>query len=184
MPDEALVRVVAEVSVNPATAFEIFTAEIDRWWRPGPINWYDAYRAVGKRFEPGVGGRWLEVYDEEGREAKEIARITAWEPGARLAFTYSDGDVDGTEVEVRFEEIGGHTRVTLEHRGWERLDPGLAARKLPLKQFGWSNIVSWYSDWADWSSPRRLQGRSPEGLAFARSRRHEFEAGLRHGQPG
>jgi hypothetical protein len=27
-----------EVGVDPETAFEIFTAEIDRWWRPGPIN--------------------------------------------------------------------------------------------------------------------------------------------------
>ena len=35
---------------------------------PGPINWYDAYRAVSTRIEPGVGGRWLELYDEAGNE--------------------------------------------------------------------------------------------------------------------
>src|SRR5262245_11734896 len=100
MSSSPVVRVVVEVSVKPEAAFEIFTGEIDRWWRPGPINWYDVYRAVSTRFEPGVGGRWLEVYDEANQEAKEIARITAWEPGHRVAFTYCDSDIDGTEVEV------------------------------------------------------------------------------------
>ena len=53
MSGAPVVRVVVEVSVRPEAAFEIFTAEIDRWWRPGPINWYDAYRAVSTRIEPG-----------------------------------------------------------------------------------------------------------------------------------
>lgn len=52
-----------EVAVDPATAFAIFTGEIGRWWRPGPINWYDSARAISIRFEPGVGGRWIEIYD-------------------------------------------------------------------------------------------------------------------------
>jgi Activator of Hsp90 ATPase homolog 1-like protein len=176
MSDSLLVTVVVEVSVNPATAFQIFTAELDSWWRPGPINWYDVYRAVSTRFEPGVGGRWLEVYDEESEEAKEIARITVWEPGSRLAFKYCDGDIDGTEVEVRFDSVGERTRVTLEHRGWEKLGADKASRKMPLKQAGWTNILSWYTEWADWSSPLRIRGRSAEGLEFIRIRRRQFEA--------
>jgi uncharacterized protein YndB with AHSA1/START domain len=171
-----IVRVVVEVSVRPEAAFEIFTAEIDRWWRPGPINWYDAYRAVSTRIEPGVGGRWLELYDEAGNEIKEIARVTAWEPGERLVLTYSDGDVDGTEVEVRFEPVEGRTRVTLEHTGWERLPAAKAAQKVRFKQSGWTNILGWYSDWTDWSSPQRIAGRTPQGLEFARGRRRQFEA--------
>jgi len=176
MAEAPLVRVSVDVSVRPQAAFEIFTAEIDRWWRPGPINWYDAYRAVSTRFEPGVGGRWLELYDESGTDVKEIARITAWEPGARLVLTYCDGDVDGTEVEIRFEPVGERTRVTLEHRGWERMPAARAERKLHFKQSGWTNILGWYSDWTDWSSPRRINGRSTEGLDFARGRRRQFEA--------
>jgi len=178
MSGAPIVRVVVEVSVRPEAAFEIFTAEIDRWWRPGPINWYDAYRAVSTRIEPGVGGRWLELYDEAGTEFKEIARVTAWEPGARLALTYCDGDVDGTEVEVRFEAIDDRTQVTLEHRGWELLPAAKAAQKLSFKTSGWTNILGWYTDWTDWSSPLRIAGRTARGLEFARARRRQFEATL------
>ncbi len=122
------VTATVEVAVDPATAFEVFTEEIDRWWRPGPINWYDAYRAVGIRFEPGVGGRWLEVYDDAAGDVLEIGQITVWEPGVRLVLLYRDGGhaLDGTEVEVRFEAIEGGTRVTLEHRGWDKVGCGHA----------------------------------------------------------
>jgi hypothetical protein len=149
-----------EVGIDPVTAFEIFTDEIDRWWRPGPINWYDSYRAVGIRFEPGVGGRWLEVYDDEAGDALEIGRITVWEPGKRLVLLYRDGGhaLDGTEVEVRFEPVEGGTRVTLEHRGWERISPDVAIRSRFNKRSGWTSILSWYQEWAFWGSPRRVQG--------------------------
>lgn len=62
-----------EVSVDPLTAFMVFTEEINLWWKPGPINWYDSYRAIGTRMEPGVGGRWLEVYDDEANDV-----LDAW----------------------------------------------------------------------------------------------------------
>jgi mannose-6-phosphate isomerase-like protein (cupin superfamily) len=150
-----------EVAVNPATAFAIFTEEIGQWWRAGPINWYDSSRAVGTRFEPGVGGRWLEVYDDAAGDALEIGRVLVWEPGARLVLLYRDGghELDGTEVEVRFEAIEGGTRVTLEHRGWEKLRADIAAQKREAKRWGWAGILGWFSEWAFWGSPKRL-GRS------------------------
>jgi uncharacterized protein YndB with AHSA1/START domain len=49
------------VAVDPQTAFSVFTDEIDLWWVRGPINFYDAARAVGMRCEPRVGGRLLEL---------------------------------------------------------------------------------------------------------------------------
>jgi uncharacterized glyoxalase superfamily protein PhnB len=99
------------VSVDPATAFTAFTAEIDLWWVRGPINYFDSGRAVGMRCEPGVGGRLLEVYDEDSGEGLELARITAWEPGRRLAWTSS---VDDVRTEVRFRPDGQGTEVTVE----------------------------------------------------------------------
>jgi uncharacterized glyoxalase superfamily protein PhnB len=99
------------VSVDPATAFTAFTAEIDLWWVRGPINYFDSGRAVGMRCEPGVGGRLLEVYDEASGEGLELARITAWEPGRRLAWTSS---VDDVQTEVRFRPEGQGTEVTVE----------------------------------------------------------------------
>jgi hypothetical protein len=159
-PTDAVTATV-EVAVDPATAFEIFTEEIDRWWKPGPINWYDPYRAVGKRIEPGVGGRWLEVYDDITGDVLEVGRITVWEPGVRLVLLYHDGghELDGTEVEVRFEAVEGGTRVTLEHRGWDRVASDIATRSREGKRWGWANILGWYQEWAFWGSPRRIQGR-------------------------
>ena len=67
-----IVTATVEVAVDPATAFAIFTEEIGRWWRPGPINWNNSERATGIRIEPGVGGRWLEVYDDATGEGRDF----------------------------------------------------------------------------------------------------------------
>jgi hypothetical protein len=152
------VTATVEVPVDPATAFEIFTEEIGRWWRPGPINWYDSTRAVDIRFEPGVGGRWLEVYDDEAGDVLEIGTVTVWEPGTRLALLYRDGghELNGTEVEVRFEPVEGGTRVTLEHRGWDILPPDVARRARTNKRWGWASILGWFKEWTFWGSPRRV----------------------------
>jgi uncharacterized protein YndB with AHSA1/START domain len=154
-----VVRVSVEVPVEPGVAFDVFTDEIGRWWRPGPINWNYADRAVGMRIEPGVGGRWIEVHDEATGEGFEHGRVLVWEPGRRLVLRYQDRghDIDGTEVHLDFEAIDGGTRVTLEHRGWERLAADLAARKMQTKRWGWANIVGWYQEWVYWGSPRRVR---------------------------
>ena len=100
-----------EVGVDPATAFTVFTDELDLWWRRGPINFYDASRAVRMQCEPGVGGRLLEVYDEAGGEALELGRITVWEPGRRLCWQSSTDDV---EIEVGFRATPAGTLVRVE----------------------------------------------------------------------
>lgn len=155
-PDSAIATV--DVAVDPDTAFRIFTEEIGRWWKPGPLNWNNSERAVGVRIEPGVGGRWIELLDAATGEGVECGRITVWEPGTRLVFEYRDEghEIDGTEVEIRFEEIHGGTRVTLEHRGWDAVPPNVAARRRNLKRWGWANVLNWYGEWAFWGSPSRL----------------------------
>lgn len=102
-----------EVAVDPRTAFTAFTEEMDLWWQRGPINFYDGARAVARRCEPGVGGRLLEVYDEATGEALELARITVWDPPARLAWTSS---LDDVEVDVRFRPTLTGTSVVVEAR--------------------------------------------------------------------
>jgi Activator of Hsp90 ATPase homolog 1-like protein len=170
-PTDAVTATV-EVALDPASAFEIFTEEIGRWWRPGPINWNDSGRAIGIRIEPGVGGRWIEVYDEATGEGFECGRITVWEPGARFVFLYRDAGraIDDTEVEVRFEAVDGGTRVTLEHRGWDKVSPDIAGRKRETKRWGWASILGWYKEWAFWGSPRRIQGRVTAGNTAMASR--------------
>ncbi len=113
MSDGTTVASEVEVGVDPATAFVAFTDEMDSWWVHGPINFYDAARALGRRVEPGVGGRLLEVYDQESGEGLETGRITVWEPGARLAWTSS---LDDVVVEVTFTATTAGTRVRVEAR--------------------------------------------------------------------
>lgn len=97
-----------EVGVDPTRAFTAFTDEIDSWWVRGPINFFDASRAVVMRIEPGVGGRVLEIYDDARGDALELGRITVWEPGVQLTYRSL---VDDTEFDVRFEGVEAGTRV-------------------------------------------------------------------------
>jgi hypothetical protein len=133
----ASVRVTVHVNAVPETAFVVFTEEIDSWYVRDRHTFADPDRALGIRFEPGVGGRLIEVYDRGTGEGREMGRITAWEPGRRLAFV----DGLGTEVEVSFVDADGQTRVTLEHRGLDRLRPDLAERHA---RHGWRLLLPWY----------------------------------------
>jgi uncharacterized glyoxalase superfamily protein PhnB len=98
------------VGIDAQTAFSVFTDEIDLWWIRGPINFHDAARAIGMRCERGVGGRLLELYSADASDALELGRITAWQPGALLAWQSS---VDDVTVQVRFETVPGGTKVTV-----------------------------------------------------------------------
>ncbi len=130
---------VASVSVNvdPSTAFAAFTEEMDLWWVRGPINYYDAARAVGMRCEPGIGGRIVEVYDQATGEGLELARITVWEPGRRLAWKSSRDDV---AIEVRFLPTPGGTDVTLEAT--------IPAGGVDSGGTAWVRVVpTWFGEW-------------------------------------
>ena len=137
-----------EVSVDPITAFDIFTKDVDAWWQRGPMNWNNPDRAVGVRFEPGVGGRWLEVHDAATGEGFEMGRISIWKPGEQVVFSYRDvgHDIDGTEVDIRFVAVPGGTRVTVEHRGWEGVARSVLEPKIATKRWGWANILTWYGN--------------------------------------
>ena len=140
MTPPAYVRVAISVDVDPDTAFEVFTEEIDLWYKRGPHNFYDSRRAVEIRFEPFVGGRLLEVYDKVTGEGREHGRIVLFEPGRRLLFV----DTRQTEIDVRFEPDGDGTRVTLEHRGFERLDERAAEQHA---RFGGRLLIAWFDEY-------------------------------------
>jgi len=52
-------------------------------------------------------------------------------------------DQHETEVDVRFEPVEDQTRVTLAHRGLERLPPGDA---LAAVQYGWRRLAFQFED--------------------------------------
>ena len=125
MSDSAeCIRATTLVAGDPAAAFTLFTDEVDSWWRHGPRFRHGGDRPSTIRFEGGEGGRLVEVYADEQGGAFEIGRILAWKPADRLVFEFRAKSFEPglvTEVEVRFEREGDATRVTLEHRGWERV---------------------------------------------------------------
>ena len=134
------------VAVDPDRAFEAFTGEIDNWWKKDSPFWMDKDRRLGLRFEPDVGGRFIEVYDQDG-EGYEIGRITAWEPGQRLAYTWrqSDWPEDAiTDVEITFQPVDGGTRVRMRQTGWERVPGGLEIAKGYSQ--GASTLLGWYAE--------------------------------------
>lgn len=154
------VECVAEVTVAPDVAFAIFQDEIGRWWRPGPSFANDPARMIGMRFERGVAGRWLELYDDLGDDAFAMGTTTAWEPGARLTFDYHSAFLPvPTVVDLWFEPIDNGTRITLQHGGWDALGDD-AARRRDGYQEGWESILEWYVDWTTWGSPLRIPDRA------------------------
>jgi uncharacterized glyoxalase superfamily protein PhnB len=144
-----------EVAVEPMSAFTAFTDEIDSWWVRGPINFFDSGRAVAMRIEPGVGGRVLEVYDEDAGEALELGRITVWEPGVQLTYRSL---VDDTEVDVRFDAVEGGTRV----RVTQTLVPG-GEQAL----FFWPTVLRWLIPWCDERDAARAAPREIARLSIA-----------------
>jgi hypothetical protein len=128
-----------EVAVSPAVAFDVFTREIDAWFRVDRDTLPDITRTAAIRFEPHLGGRLLDVHDLVTGEGRELGRITVWEPGSRLVLLSNDG----TEVDVTFERHGAGSRVTLTHRGLDRLAP---QRARALRRAGWPSLAPIYRD--------------------------------------
>ncbi|MDO8377666.1 SRPBCC family protein [Phenylobacterium sp.] len=123
------VFVALRVKATPERAFEVFVGEIGTWWKPNGL-FQTTPRAPGVlAFEPGQGGRLIETL--ANGKVFEIGRITAWEPPHRLEFSWRQANFPlelKTEVEVRFESVGAETRVSIEHRGFDQVPAGSAAR--------------------------------------------------------
>ena len=138
------VRATVEVALPRDEAFRVFTAEAGAWYVVDRHTVADHRRTVDIRFEPGVGGRFLDVYDAATGEGREMGRITVWDPPHRLVFV----DARDTETEVDFAErppVAGveHTTVTIEQRGLDRLPEDVADH---VRRYGWPLLAGWFAD--------------------------------------
>ena len=127
------VRKEVTVPLDPARAFDLFTARIGEWWPLGTHSLHggEAETAV---FEPRAGGRLYER-TRAGDEC-EWARVVAFEPPHRFVLEWRvNRAVPATELEVRFTAAAEGTRVELEHRGLE----GDRRRKYDT---GWDEVLA------------------------------------------
>jgi Activator of Hsp90 ATPase homolog 1-like protein len=121
-------------------AFEIYTRDIGKWW---PTGTHSIGRAevANVLIEPRIGGRIFERW-KDGTE-KLWGTISVWEKGQRLVHSWhvsTDPD-HASEVEVQFAALGGNrTRVTLEHRNWERMSGEQAQETRNSYDNGWNGV--------------------------------------------
>jgi activator of HSP90 ATPase len=137
------------VAVDPATAFAVFTDEVDAWWGRGPRFRFRPEGDGVLRFEGGAGGRLIEVFDADGADFYEVGRVRVWEVAKRLVFEFRARAFEpgeSTEVEVRFEPVARGTRVTVEHRGWAALGADHPVRHA-LDDTAFVNVMGvWWGD--------------------------------------
>ena len=127
-------------------AFSTFTDRIHEWW---PLETHSIeIGETGSKPETvvfdGPGGR---IYERtiKGEEV-EWAHVTAFEPPSRfvLAWNPSREERPRTEIEVRFTDEGGKTRVDLEHRGWEILAERAQEARSGYDA-GWGDVLGHYT---------------------------------------
>ncbi len=144
----------ATVAVRVAAArdvtFDLFTREIDRWWRRGPKFRHAGSHVGDITLEPRIGGRVFERWREGDRVHEfDLGEVLVWQPCERLVFSWRNATfapLERTEVEVTFTDAGGGTLVTVRHRGWEALRDDHPARHGLVGAAFARNLGLWWSD--------------------------------------
>lgn len=141
MSDTGPIRFSVTVNLPPEEAFRLFTGGVELWW-PLQTHAIDETRATGAVFEPGEGGRIYERYPDGGEA--EWGRVITWDPPKRVVYSWNPTlePRPDTEIEALFTADGDGTRVDVEHRGWERLDPEL--RESYASDTGWTVVIGRY----------------------------------------
>jgi uncharacterized protein YciI len=130
------------VDANPATAFEVFTYDIGRWW---PVAENSVYGAGGTVT---LADQEIVERSADGHSAL-WGTITRWEPPTAVSFTWHPGQTPdrASHVEVTFAAAPAgaaeQTLVTLVHTGWDSFDDPAAARA--EYDQGWPAVLGRYS---------------------------------------
>lgn len=121
-------------------AFNLYTRELGKWW-PHATHSLGGDKVADVLMECRTGGRVFERW-RDGSE-KLWGTILVFEPPKRLVHTWhvsTDPD-HASEVELRFEALGAdRTRLTLEHRHWERMSGAQAQETRDSYNQGWEGV--------------------------------------------
>jgi len=147
-------RVSASVFVEapPEIAFEVFTDQIDSWWRHGM-----KFRSGGRglsvlHLEPRLGGRLFETVsttDDDPGHVLQTGTVTAWDPPRALEIEWRGVNFaphEKTTVSVTFEPRRDGTQVTLVHAGWASLPPDHPVRHGQAVRAFITGMGLWWSD--------------------------------------
>ena len=140
------IRIDFEVDCSPDHAFHVWTRRTSLWWPPS--HTVSAESELTVTFEPRAGGRIFER-TQSGAE-HDWGTVLAWEPPSRIVYEWHlrVDKADATEVEIRFLASAGHTRVEIEHRGWERLGVRGKARR-DGNFAGWGSLLPHFIEAAE-----------------------------------
>ena len=147
-------RVSASVFVDapPDIAFEVFTEQIDGWWRHG-MKFRSGARSLSVlHLEPKLGGRLFETIaapDNEATHVVQTGTVTGWSPPHALQIEWRGVNFaphEKTTVSVTFEPRRDGTQVTLVHTGFAALPPDHPVRHgQPVPRFIAATAM-WWSD--------------------------------------
>jgi uncharacterized protein YndB with AHSA1/START domain len=121
------VLVAIRVPATPEDTFDAFTDDIGLWWRPSALFQLTPRGDGTLAFE----NRERLITTLASGKVFEIGRVTVWERGQRLAFSWRQANFPPdriTSVEVTFQAVGEDTRVTVTHRGWDEIPQEHVAR--------------------------------------------------------
>lgn len=130
------------VRADVDTTFDVFVREIGAWWPVEPFS-TGGDRVRDLTVERRLGGSVVETWDDG--TTHRWGELMAWDPphGFTMSWLLTP---EPTEVELTFRSLGaGLTRVSVEHRGWERMTEEQlgGACALPEGYRGGSYVRGW-----------------------------------------
>ncbi|MGI5212382.1 SRPBCC family protein [Plantactinospora sp. CA-290183] len=144
------VRSTLRVPASADRAFAVFTDRMADWWVK-EYTWSGPRSLADIGIEPGIGGMAYEIGPHGFRS--DWGRVLDWQPPRRLLFSWQIGPdrvpvpdpEEASEIEVEFTaEADGGTRVTLEHRDFDRHGEAAEGYREALTA-GWHELLTRYA---------------------------------------
>ena len=140
------------VDAPPDIAFEVFTEQIDSWWRHG-MKFRSGARSLSVlHLEPRLGGRLFETISAPESTEPHVVQtgtVTEWNPPHALQIEWRGVNFaphEKTTITVTFEPRGDGTQVRLVHAGFATLPDHHPVRHgKPVPAFI-AQMGMWWSD--------------------------------------